>query len=390
MKTVIAISLRGAIAASAILLLAACQAAGSRETKNAAPAPPRDPLEVTAAPALRTQIKVGEPAWGEVTASLSVPGRVEADETRVARVGSPVTGRITELEVLEGQAVVRGQLLASLHSTQLSDAQFGLLKAYSQQQLAERAASRARLLLQADVIGEAELQRREAELAQASAELSSSHDQLKVLGMSDDSIAKLQQTRAVNSTSHVVASIDGTVLERKVTIGQVVQPADTVFVVADLSNVWLVADVPEQSAGTIAVGKTVEAGIAALPGQTLRGRLSFVSAVVNPETRTVRTRMDLPNPERRYKPAMLATIVLQDHAERQLLIPATAVVREGNREQVFVEKATDTYVLREVTLGGEFGDKRVLLGGLRPHEKIVLDGAFHLNNERKHLATQGE
>lgn len=390
MKTVTTLFLHVALAATAILFTAACQMAGSRTAKEGAPAAARDPLQVTAAPALRSQIKVGLPEWDEVAATLRLPGRVEADETRMARVGSPVTGRITELEALEGQTVARGEVLATLYSTQLSDAQLGLLRAYSQQQLAQRAVARARQLLQADVIAAAEVLRREAELAQASAELSSSHDQLKVLGMSDESIARLQQTHTVNSASQVVASISGTVLERKVTIGQVVQPADTVFVVADLSNVWLVADVPEQSAGTITVGKAVEAEIAALPGQTLRGRLSFVGAIVNPDTRTVRTRMDLPNPERRYKPAMLATITLQDRAVRRLLIPATAVVREANRDQVFVERAADTYVLREVTLGGEFGDKRVLLGGLRPHEKIVLDGAFHLNNERKHLATQGE
>jgi membrane fusion protein, heavy metal efflux system len=389
MRKVIAVAWRAALAA-ALLILAGCQAAGSREAKGTAAAPPRDPMEVTAAPALRAQLKVGQPVWGEVAATLSVPGRVEADETRLARVGSPVTGRITELEVLEGQAVVRGQVLAALHSTQLSDAQFALLKAYSQQQLAQRAAARARQLLQADVIGEAELQRREAELAQASAELSSSHDQLNVLGMSEESIAALQRTRAVNSLSQVVASIDGTVLERKVTVGQVVQPADTVFVVADLSRVWLVADVPEQSAGSIVNGKAVQAEIAAFPGLVLHGALTFVSAVVNPETRTVRTRMDLPNPDRRYKPAMLATMVLRDRPERKQLIPAAAVVRESNRDHVFVRKAADTYVLREVTLGGEFGDKRVLQDGLRADENIVLEGAFHLNNERKRLATQGE
>jgi cobalt-zinc-cadmium efflux system membrane fusion protein len=186
-----------------------------------------------------------------------------------------------------------------------------------------------------------------------------------------------------------VASIDGMVLDRKVTIGQVVQPAEIAFVIADLSNVWLVADVPEQNAGNIVVGKEVEAEIPALPDLVLHGKLSFVSSRVNPDTRTVRTRMDVPNPRRKFKPAMLASMVLKDGVERQRVIPATAVVREGNEDHVFIQTDANTFVLREVTLGAEYDNTRVLMTGVEPGERIVLDGAFHLNNERKRLALQG-
>ena len=146
---------------------------------------------------------------------------------RVARVGSPVTGRIAELEVQEGQTVHRGQVLAVLHSTELSDSQFGYLRAFSQQQLTQRAAARARQLLQAGVIGDAELQRRDSEFQQASAEVATWRDQLKVLGLTESAIRKLETTRSVNSLYEVAASIDGTVLERKMTVGQVVHPADS-------------------------------------------------------------------------------------------------------------------------------------------------------------------
>jgi cobalt-zinc-cadmium efflux system membrane fusion protein len=373
-----------------ILLHAGCRSADAGKNKSESAPQARNPLEVTIKPTVISQIKAGEPALAEVSGSLRVPGRVEADETRVTRVGSPVTGRITELDVLEGQTVKSGQVIASLHSTELSHSQLEFLKAYSQQQLAHRAAARAKQLLKADVIGEAELQRREAELVQATAELSSAHDELKVLGMEEEAIGKLQATRTVNSLSHIVASRDGTVLERKVTVGQVVQSTDTVVVLADLSHLWLVADLPEQTAGNIAVGKSVEAEIAALPGHVIKGKLAYVSATVNPETRTVRIRMDLPNPNGGYKPAMLATMVLLDSAEKQYVIPSSAIVREENREHVFVQTGPATFELRQVTLGAEFGDRRVYLDGLRQGEKIALDGAFHLNNERKHSAAQGE
>ena len=373
--------------ALAIAALAALVAACG-ETKPPAPAPPRDPLAVQAPPGLLERLALGTVTETEVRSVIHVAGRVEADETRVARAGSPVTGRIVELEVLEGQAVKRGQLLATLTSTELSNAQLGYLKALSQQVLAESSAARARQLYQADVIGQAELQRRESELVQSNADLSGARDQLKVLGMSEGAIARLARTRQVDSSAQIVSSIDGIVLDRAVTAGQVVQPADKVYLVADLSNVWLVADVPEQSAGELAVGKTVVAEIPALPGRRIEGRLSFVGATVNPDTRTVRVRMDLANPTREYKPAMLATMLLQGPPALRAIVPGSAIVREDNKDFVFVQTAPDTFVLRRVSLGGEHGAGRVLNEGLRRGETIVVDGAFHLNNERKRLALQ--
>ena len=148
--------------------------------------------------------------------------------------------------------------------------------------------------------------------------------------------------------------MNGTVMVRKVAPGQVVQPADTVSI-ADLSHVWLVADVPEQSAGRLTIGQAVEAEIAALPNQIFRGKLNFVSATVNPETRTVRVRIDMPNPQRKLKPAMLATMVL-DVVERKQLVPAAAVVRETSVEHVLVARDADTFILRPVVLGSEMMD----------------------------------
>ena len=379
-----------AITAAVLVAATACgerQVSAKKEEKKASPS--RDPMEITVNDDLAKQITVGEPLWSQVAGTLRVAATVEADETRMARVSAPVTGRITDLEVVEGQNVKRGQVLARVHSTQLSDEQSNLLKAVSQRRLAERAVERARRLLEAGVIGEAELQRREAELQQASTELSSTRDQLKILGMSEDVLERVESTRTVNSTAQVLATIDGTVLERKVTTGQVVQSAEVVCALADLSRVWLVADVPEQAAGAIEVGKYVQAEIPSLPGQTVRGKLTFVSATVDRETRTVRIRLDVPNPKRKLKPAMLATMVLSDAAENHRIVPLTAIVREGNQDYVFVQTAGQTFRLKQVNLGIEHEGKRVILDGVHTGEKVVLDGAFHLNNERKRLALQG-
>lgn len=374
----------------ALALLVGCGAA----TKEAAqqtpsPAPAKDPMEVRPSAELLKQLKVGTPVVMPVQASLRVSGRVEADETRMARVSAPITGRITNLDVFPGQTVKRGQVLATLYGTELSTAQFAYVKAVSQQGLMQRAAARAQQLLKADVIGAAEVQRREAELLEANAELSSVHDQLRVLGMSEEAIEQLRKGRTVNSVTQIVATIDGTVLERKVTIGQVVQPADTLFVIADLSQVWLVADVPEQQGGAVELGKSVEAEVSAFPGQLIHGKLSFVSSIMDPESRTVRTRMDLPNPKGRYKPAMLAMMELKDSPAKETVIPVTAVVREEDKDYVFVERAPGQFVMQEVKLGAEHDDVRVLEGTWPEGQRLVVDGAFHLNNERRRLATQG-
>jgi cobalt-zinc-cadmium efflux system membrane fusion protein len=371
---------------AAIAVLAGC---GKQDAAPAAaPAAERNPLAVAAPPLLQADLRIGEASFVDIRDTLRVPGRIEVDEQRVARVGASVTGRVTELEAILGQDVRRGQVLAHLNSTELSATQLVFLKSYSQKQLAERAAQRAKQLFEADVIGQAELQRREAELVQAEADLSAARDQLKVLGMSERAILRLAGTRTVDSVATVVSSIDGTVIARKVTTGQVVQPADAMFIIADLSNVWLVAEVPEQRADLLRVGEQIEAEIAALPGRRITGRLTFVSATVNPETRTILVRMDLPNRDREYKPAMLATVIIKGRPQKVRALPASAVVREDNKDFVFVQTGPSAYLMRQVALGPESDGMRTLIGGLREGEKIVLEGAFQLNVERQRSLTQ--
>lgn len=376
--------IRLAFAAIVAVLLSACS------EKPATPAAAaRDPLVVEADPELVARLQVGLPEYAEVREVLRVPGRIEADETRLARIGAPVAGRITDLAASVGADVTRGQTLATLNSTELSSAQLAYLKALSQRSLAARAAARAQQLLEADVIGAAEVQRRQAELAQAEAEAAAARDQLKVLGMGAAAIDRLSKTGTITSVTQIVASLSGTVIERKVTEGQVVQPADGVFLVADLSRVWVSADVPEQSAGALRIGESVQAEIPALGGRRVQGSVQFVSPTVSPDTRTIRARMVLDNPDREFKPAMLASVLIRSSPQRRMTIPVEAVVRDENRDYVFVQSGEGAFRLREVSLGVEHEGRRVVLGGLRETERLVTGGAFHLNNERQRRAVQG-
>jgi cobalt-zinc-cadmium efflux system membrane fusion protein len=373
-----------AAALAAVILLGGC----GKAPAPAAPPATRDPLAVQAPAALLPGLQVGPPPVVEIRETLRVPGRIEVDERRVARVGASVTGRVHDIDVTVGQAVRRGERLASLTSTQLSAAQLDYLKSHSQLALAERAAQRAERLREADVIGDAELQRRASELRQANAEVSAARDQLAVLGMGGGALRDLAATRRVNSLATVVSSIDGIVIERQVTRGQVVQPADALFVVADLSSVWLVADVPEQRAAGLRPGQTIEAEVAALPGKPVAGKVAFVAAAVNDETRTVKVWMDLANPDRVFKPAMLATVVLKSPPRMARAVPARAVVHDDGREYVFVRTGPQSFALRQVALAEEHDAHRAVVGGLRDGEEVVLDGAFLLNVERQRQQTQ--
>lgn len=364
------------------LLLAGCKPA-AEPPKDAPAKAAADPNLVAVSPELQQRLKLIKVGKTDMRETLRIPGRIQVDEQRVARIGASVVGRISDIDVLLGQQVAQGQMLARLNSTELAQNQLTFIKARQQIDLQTKAVERARLLLNADVIGSAELQRREAELASAYAELNASRDQLQVLGMSSKAIDELVRTNKIRSESSVSARIGGTVIERKVNLGQVVQPADELFIVADLSHVWAVADVPEAQAELIQEGQDVNIEIPSLGGRQFTGKLIYVSDTVNPVTRTVTVRTDLENSDHTIKPEMLASMLVQSRPTARLSIPVEAVVRENDQDHVFVEIAPRQYRLRAVTLGHEFEGMRAVLSDLSEGESVVAECAFHLNSERK-------
>lgn len=380
-------------AALAALFAASLAGCGGEAPKTVAA--PVDPLLVQATPELAQSLKIGPVASLPLAETLRVAGRLDFDEQRLARIGAPVTGRVTEISAILGQQVKAGEVLARLNSTELGQAQLAFLKASANRGLSQRAAERAQVLYQSDVIAAAELQRRANEYAMAQAESRAAADQLKVLGMSAKAIERLAASGVIESFSPVVASIAGSVVERQVTPGQVVQPADALFTVADLSRLWAVAEVPEQQAALVSVGQAVTVEVPALDGAHLTGKLINISDTVNPETRTVRVRTELDNPGRRLKPAMLATMLITSKPMPKLAVPATAIVRENNADHLFVQLAPNQFRLTPVKLGAEVGHDslamRPLLGpdALPAGTTVVLDGAFHLNNERKRKELEG-
>lgn len=337
---------------------------------------------VSANESLMKQLKIVSLEQAEMHDSLRVPARVELDQQRVARIGATVTGRITETKAFLGQDVRKGEPLAILNSAELGMAQSAYLKASSQVNLHRLAVNRARRLLENDVIAAAQLQERESELVEAEVDLRAAADQLRVMGMNEKDFARFAQRRAIYSFTPIAASLSGTVIERNVTVGQVVQPSDALFTIADLSHVWLVAELPEQQAHWAHEGDEASADIAALPEEIIKGKLIYVADIVNSKTRTVTVRMDVANPRYIIKPQMLATLMIRKQGMRELVLPDSAVVRDKNRDHVFVEIRPGEFELRPVQLGIRDGQLKRVVEGLKTGERVVVDGVFHLNNQR--------
>lgn len=369
----------------ATVLLSAC---GEKADKPAAAAP-SDPMVVTATPDLAKRLRVAKVGLDPVSETLRVAGQIDFDENRVARIGATVTGRVSAMQAAIGAHVGRGSVLAQITSTDLTMQQLAYVRARSAYELNRRNAERARTLFAADVISAAELQKRESEYSVSSAEMRAAADQLRLLGLSSSALGGLGRGN-VNSISQVTATMSGVVVERQLALGQVVQPTDQLFVVADLSKVWAVAQVPEQQVHLVKLGETVDIEIPALEDQKRSGKLVFIGHTVDPKTRTVLIRSELDNASGLLKPMMLATMLVKGEARPKLVVPASAVVRENNADYVFVGEGGGRYRLRAVNLGHEEGGKRVVQSGLKAGETIVVDGGFHLNTERTTQATQAQ
>jgi cobalt-zinc-cadmium efflux system membrane fusion protein len=320
---------------------------------------------------------------------LRASGRIDFNELNLSRIGANVTGRVSEILAVPGQIVKQGDILAKITSTELTQSQLAYLKAKSASQLADQAAERARILYKEDVIALAELQKREAESSSAKAEYRAANDQLRVQGMSQSNIDRLAKSGLIESINNVIATIPGEIVERKINKGQVVQPADALFTVADLSTLWAVSEVPESNSYLIRKGQKASVLIPALRNQDIEGTVAHVDSIVNPQTRTVVVRMELANKDGQIKPGMLATMLIESQPIDKLVVPVASVIREDNHDHVFIRIDDDLYRMVPVKLGPEGRGFRPVISGLKEGQEIVTEGAYHLNTERKRQLSGG-
>lgn len=349
----------------------------------------QDPNVVVVNEDLRKMVTDGKAQIAPFVEELRASGRIDFNELNLSRIGANVTGRVSEILAVPGQIVKQGDVLAKITSTELTQSQLAFLKAKSASQLADQAADRARILFKEDVIALAELQKREAESSSAKAEYRAANDQLRVQGMNQVNIDRLAKSGLIESINNVIATIPGEIVERKINKGQVVQPADALFTVADLSTLWAISEVPESNSYLIRKGQKASLIIPALRNQEIEGTVAHVDSIVNPQTRTVVVRMELPNKEGQIKPGMLATMLIESQPIDKLVVPVASVIREDNHDHVYIRVDDDMYRMVPVKLGPEGRGFRPVISGLKEGQEIVIDGAYHLNTERKRQLSGG-
>jgi cobalt-zinc-cadmium efflux system membrane fusion protein len=315
------------------------------------------------------------------------PAIVQPNQRNMAEITALVRGRVVEVYGELGQEVKANAPLAILYSSDLGLAQSAYLKAKAKLHVAEQAFNRAQFLLQEQVIGEAELQRRQAELLSSQAEANESHDRLKLLGMNDEEFRRLESSRKIRSVVPIVAPFAGRIIGRKLTRGEVVETTDNLFVIADLSEVWVLANIPEKDISFVhsihaSGGSQAEVRINAYPKEVFKGTIAYVGDVLDPVTRTMQIRLELPNLDGRLKPEMFATIRLFSETQPdQLAVPEAALQRDQGRTFVFVQRSPNEYELRDVHVGESNGTVTAILGGLNEGEPVVTHGAFVLKSE---------
>ena len=349
----------------------------------------QDPNVVVVNEDLHKMIADGKAQVSPFVEELRASGRIDFNELFLSRIGANVTGRVSDILAVPGQMVKQGDVLAKITSTELTQSQLAYLKAKSASQLADQAANRAKILYKEDVIALAELQRREAEASSAKAEFRAANDQLRVQGMDQTSIDRLAKSGVIESINNVIATIPGEIVERKINKGQVVQPADALFTVADLSTLWAISEVPESNSYLIHKGQKASLIIPALRNQEIEGVVAHVDSIVNPQTRTVVVRMELSNKEGEIKPGMLSTMLIESQPVDKLVVPLGAIVREDNHDHVFIRLDDDTYRMVPVKLGPEGKGFRPVISGLKEGQEIAIEGAYHLNTERKRQLSGG-
>jgi len=315
------------------------------------------------------------------------PGVVRPNENALANITTLVRGRVAEVHADLGQMVKANQLLVVLHSGDLGLAQSAYLKARARRHVAEQAYERAQFLYQEKVIGQAEAQRREGEMIGIRAETQEAREGLRLLGMGDKEIGILERTQTIRSQVSIVAPFAGRVITRDLTKGELVETTHKLFAVADLSTVWVVANVSEKDVSyvqraTAVANQPVEVFVTAYPDEVFQGTVSYVGDVLDPATRTMQVRLILENSKGHLKPEMFATIrVSSEPVADVLVVPEAAVQHDRDRSFVFVQKEPGVFESRTIKIGEKNGTSAEVLEGLQEGEMVVKEGAFTLKSE---------
>jgi len=310
-------------------------------------------LSVATAKAARMELQAGTVAMGRVT----------WDERKVATVSARFGGRVERLYVdFTGTRVVKGQPLLDIYSPELVATQREYL-------LALEGMERIKVDQNPDA---REMSRR---LVQAS------RSRLALWGITDAQIAELEKTKEPRNVFPVIAPVSGIVRQRQVTTGQYVTEGAALYAIGQLASVWVQAEVYESEVGKVAMGSPAVLTTDAFPGTEFQGKVSFVDPFFNPDTRTLRVRIELQNPGERLKPDMFVRVALQGRKGTALAVPESAVLSTGERKVVWVETGPNVFQPRDVRVGHRAGGYYEILSGLSEGETVVSSGGYLIDSE---------
>jgi len=370
---------------AAALALGGCQAksGGALAAVEEGPPQPRPTTgerAVVLTDAKLSDIRTDEVRERDRPGTLAASGKVQFDEGRVGRVLVPLAGPILELRAQVGDLVTKGQTLCVVQSREAALAVGDHIESHKDLELAEKTAAMTQDLFDHQAASKIALQQALNDLAKARSRVARNEEALRALGLHDEDINAQTSGRVP-----VVSPLAGSVIERRVIEGQLA-PADgaPIFTIADLSSVWVVGDIFERDLQAVAVGDNATITTTAYPGEPFSGRVTYISAVIDPATRTVKVRLSVPNPNGRLKPEMFASIVFGARAhDRVLTVPSRAAFTEEGRTWVYIAQGQGRFVRRAIEVAQEAGDERRVLSGLQAGDRVVVDGVLLIRQEEQ-------
>ncbi len=326
-------------------------------------------------------VEVATAGPGELRETLALPGEVQANQDRLAHIVPRVSGIVREVHVGLGEDVEAGQLMAVLESRELAEAKAAYLAARQRLSLAEANLSANEELHARGVVSDLDFLQARRELADAEIGLRAAQRRLHALGLSEQEIAAVESEPLERFAIYSVrAPFGGTVIEKHITLGEVVGPDSDVYVLADLRDVWVMLTVYQKDLPRVAVGQRVLVR-ANEGGRTAEGRIDYVSPTVDESTRTATARVVIDNTGRLWRPGLFVTGQVEvGQREVPVAVPLSALQELDGRTCVFV--LTDGgFVPQPVTLGRSDGRLAEVLEGLRPGQRYAARGAFTLKAE---------
>lgn len=359
----------------AVLMLVA-SAGCPAEKKAPAPEPPPpiehrgDDLVVPEGSPLRGRLRIGKATIQNIETKLVVPASVESDPARTAKITPPLPGRVVRLEVHFGDTVAKGQPLLALDSPDLVAAQTDYLKAKSALAQAERTLARQRDLRAHGIGSEKELEQAETEEEVAKGELDRASVRLKLLGSDAGQLGKPLTVRS---------PVSGRVVDFAVAPGEYHNDQNAVLMtIADLSTVWVTANVQEKDVRRVEQGQDATAVFTAYPGEAFAGKVLFVGDLLDPDTRTIKVRVAFANQGGRLKPGMFATVTFTSRALPEVVVETKGLVLLGDKSYVFVQKSPWVFERRAVKTGQSQGPHTIITAGIEAGTDVVMENAVLL------------